>query len=84
MTRGTGRTISFGRTFATEGKREEWSLDDSTEDGRGEATTGDSCVRTRMKKWIESHPNFERLVLGCIDADFASKPYQIFVGKPLT
>ena len=27
----------------------------------------------RMKKWIESPPNFERLVLGCVEAAFCKK-----------
>jgi len=30
-------------------------------------------LRTRMKKWIESPRNFKRLLLGCIDTDFASE-----------
>ena len=29
----------------------------------------DSRICKRMKKWIASPPNFDRLLLGCIDAD---------------
>jgi len=35
-------------------------------------------LRKRMKKWIESPPKFEMLVLGCIDADVCK---QILCGK---
>ena len=35
----------------------------------------------RMKKWIESPPNFERLVLGCVEANFCN---WILVRKLLT
>ena len=37
-----------------------------------------SWLRSKLKEWIESPPRFERLVLGCIQADFCN---QILVGK---
>ena len=38
-------------------------------------------LRRRMNNELNFHPNFERLVLGCIDADFCKS---ILVGKLLT
>ena len=30
----------------------------------------DVSLSSELKKWIESHPDLERLVLGCIETDF--------------
>ena len=72
------RSRHCGRPRASDGFRVRPSLDRGkcvALDARGSATetrgaaSATAVLRSELKKWIDSPPNFERLVLSCIETD---------------